>query len=155
MIFCDLTDKTRNEDSLDEIVIKRMYPSFNNEWLVKSLSECSLLFLLQVERCRSLTFAGTEANKSSCQNSAADGHPEVDTPRPLNQQWTGAGLNRLDCKSSLSLPRIAPIPTGTGDGDVPAPRERERERERPPTRMRYEGVPCQCRTTADAKAEGR
>ena len=63
--------------------------------------------------------------KARVKNSAAGGHPEVDTPRLLEQQRTGAGLNRLDCSYSKSLTRIAPINPATGEADAPAS-QRER-----------------------------
>ena len=70
LILGDLTDQTRNDDSINEIVVERMDPSFNNEWVVKSFSECSLLFLCRLRKAvpsPCLMYAGTEASKSSCQ----------------------------------------------------------------------------------------
>ena len=101
LILGDLTDQTRNDDSINEIVVERMDPSFNNEWVVKSFSECSLLFLLQVEKGCSFTLPHVCRHRSQqklvSKNSTAGHLPDVDTPRLLRQHWTGAGLDRLNC----------------------------------------------------------
>ena len=101
MILGDLTDQTRNDNSVVEIVVEQTTHSFNNEWLVKSFSECSLLFLLEVARGRSFTssdvFQAQRPTKARFKDSAAEDNPGMATPLLLKQQRTGAGLNRLDC----------------------------------------------------------
>ena len=77
----------------------------------------------------------------------------VDTPRLLNQQWAGAGLNRLNCWGIRSLPWINRISrASTSEADTPAEREKVRVRETPPSSLRYESVPRQYTTAAHAKS---
>ena len=81
MVLGDLTDKTRDDDSIVEFVVEQTTHSLNNEWGVKSLDECSLLFLLEIARGRSFTSSyvlqAQKPTKARVKDSATEGKPRA------------------------------------------------------------------------------
>ena len=135
MILGDFTDKTRNDDSIVEIVVEQTSHLFNNEWYVKSFSECSLLFLLKVARGRPFTLPhdlpALKTAKARIKIQLLVASQAVATPKLLEQQDGSRSSTVSTAATGASLPRIASISTGTGEAGAPTA---ERERRRNSTR---------------------